>query len=227
MWEFLDISRENIKLQIPYLHWPPWHRWHLRCSHMVTWYEPHAFLWKLYFWCIIVFVAANQLHYYFSDRVTILVNDCTTKSVLPKCNQQCNTLTNQINIWFYWHCQLSIFCMTIFMSCGAGTYIVHTFQVWDLDGLMSLYLSVEIKLKKGTSFFLFGNVLELSVYLLCYHSFHQCKGCICQDQAPDAKVPRIRNRRKLVVYIRSLEAGFTLYWAGYCIYRYDHTYFRV
>ncbi|EAY75226.1 hypothetical protein OsI_03116 [Oryza sativa Indica Group] len=54
-----------------------------------------------------------------------------------------------------------------------------------------------------------------------------CKGCICQDQAPDAKVPRIRNRRKLVVYIRSLEAGFTLYWAGCCIYRYDHTYFRI
>uniref|UniRef100_A0A0E0JLW7 Uncharacterized protein n=1 Tax=Oryza punctata TaxID=4537 RepID=A0A0E0JLW7_ORYPU len=47
------------------------------------------------------------------------------------------------------------------------------------------------------------------------------------DQAPDAKVPRIRNRRKLVVYTRSLEAGFMLYWAGYCIYYYDHTYFRL
>ncbi|KAF0919528.1 hypothetical protein E2562_029765 [Oryza meyeriana var. granulata] len=61
------------------------------------------------------------------------------------------------------------------------------------------------------------------------------KRCIRPDQAPatpdqeapNAQVPRVRNKRKLVVYIRSLDAGSRLYWAVYCIYHYDHTYFWI
>ncbi|XP_006644456.1 uncharacterized protein LOC102712481 isoform X2 [Oryza brachyantha] len=51
--------------------------------------------------------------------------------------------------------------------------------------------------------------------------------CIRREQAPDAQVPRIINRRKLVVYIRSLDAGFKLYWAVYCMDHYDNTYFWI
>ncbi|KAF0920635.1 hypothetical protein E2562_036129 [Oryza meyeriana var. granulata] len=52
-----------------------------------------------------------------------------------------------------------------------------------------------------------------------------CNCCIGQDQAHGAQVPRIRNKRKLGVYIRSLDACFTLYWAVYCIHHYEHSTF--
>uniref|UniRef100_A0A0E0N053 Uncharacterized protein n=1 Tax=Oryza rufipogon TaxID=4529 RepID=A0A0E0N053_ORYRU len=40
-------------------------------------------------------------------------------------------------------------------------------------------------------------------------------------QAP-AQAPVIKNRRKLTIFVRAVDAGVTLFWAVYCAYNYDH-----
>uniref|UniRef100_A0A0E0FQE6 Uncharacterized protein n=2 Tax=Oryza TaxID=4527 RepID=A0A0E0FQE6_ORYNI len=43
-------------------------------------------------------------------------------------------------------------------------------------------------------------------------------------QAP-AQAPVIKNRRKLTIFVRAVDAGVTLFWAVYCAYNYDHSFF--
>ncbi|KAF2951480.1 hypothetical protein DAI22_01g265500 [Oryza sativa Japonica Group] len=40
-----------------------------------------------------------------------------------------------------------------------------------------------------------------------------------------AQAPVIKNRRKLTIFVRAVDAGVTLFWAVYCAYNYDHSFF--